>query len=490
MIKLKRRKDEKWIFQKNVSSKDIIQSYVEVVKDLEKTDDKQSIQNRLKELDAYKGRSIQGSLSTMGVRFSQMCFYMFGYKDSGNIFVPTQMTSNILSDEKHINKNMLVNLFSLQFPHPYSKTPDCFRIYAGRLILKLLTEIRINKKLYIDEFIWFLPFVRKIDKKDYDELVESIIDYRKLSYEEKTELFKSVDNYIDLFANCMHECKYYFMRIFEGFNVFELVEDIEHNDGKLFSFKHGNTKTFRKDNIGKKYSGYVKLNSELLEDAEKLLDKYSPFESPETLSDVDVFSKKEWITNLYDVEPLKYLSLIIPELKAKEEIVYILNDMVYKSKYGSVDGKEFEESLKPVFDLFDKVLNSEVISGAGNTDVLCVIEGIDSTTYKMNVDGKSRGSSTNLNVKRLDRHMKKHNSKYCIVVAPKFSHGTILDIEGERIVALKSDILAKYCSKECLSNSSYLADYASIEKIIENNLGTDISNLVDNLTNKRYGVQL
>ena len=62
----------------------------------------------------------------------------------------------MLNDYSSVSKNMLVNLFSIQYPHPYSKTPYNFKIYAGRLILKLLT-MRIENKLYIDEFIWFLP---------------------------------------------------------------------------------------------------------------------------------------------------------------------------------------------------------------------------------------------------------------------------------------------------------------------------------------------
>ena len=53
----------------------------------------------------------------------------------------------------------------IQYPHPYSKTPQDIKIYAGRLILKLLTEERIGNKLYIDEFIWFLPFIKSINWK-------------------------------------------------------------------------------------------------------------------------------------------------------------------------------------------------------------------------------------------------------------------------------------------------------------------------------------
>lgn len=126
-------------FPKNISSSKLMEIYVEVINET-KDVDKEIIKSKLKKDNAYKGRSNQGSLNTMGVRFSQMCFYMFGYKSSNSIFVPSQTTINMINKTSAVNKNMLVNLFALQYPHPYSKTPNDFVIYAGRLIIKLLTE--------------------------------------------------------------------------------------------------------------------------------------------------------------------------------------------------------------------------------------------------------------------------------------------------------------------------------------------------------------
>lgn len=486
MIDYVRKKDEKWIFQKNISSKELIKAYLESLDSIKDAKNKEKLKNNLKYKKAYFGRSENGSLSTMGVRFSQMCFYMFGYKNKDNIFIPTQMTTNILKNPNNIEKNILINLFSIQFPHPYSKTPLSFRIYAGRLILKLLIDLKIDKKLYIDEFIWFLPFIKTIDPNSYNELVNNILEYRALSYEKKKEMFESVDNFDELFANCMHEIKYYFLNIFKQFGVLELVEDHLHNGGMLFSFQHGNTNTQRSDVIGKDFSGYVCLKENLIECAEKLLSKYSPFELPETMGDDDVYSKEQWINDLYDIKPLNYMAEIMPEMFAKSSVVESLNTMVNAAKFGSVDGKDFENSLKPVFELFDKVVNVEIISGAGDTDLLCAVEG--HPIYKMNVDGKSRSSITSMNVKRLIRHMGLHGSKYCIVVSPKFPRGAALDIKGEKVVGIRSDVLALYCSKECLSNPNYLADYESIEAIIIKNMGRDISPYIEKLVNDRYGI--
>lgn len=496
MIQLERSMGKKWIFQKNISSSKLIEAYVKVINET-KDVDKEIIKDRLKKDNAYKGRSNQGSLSTMGVRFSQMCFYMFGYKSGNSVFVPSQTTINMINKTSVVNKNMLVNLFALQYPHPYSKTPNDFVIYAGRLIIKLLIEEKLDKKLYIDEMIWFIPFIKTINEESYNELVESILEFRKLSYYEKLKLFSSVDNYIEIFANCLHEINYYFITIFKGFDVLETVSDVDHNDGMLFKFKHGNTETYRTDRIRKNVnnSGYIKLNDNLIDSAESLINKYSPFDKPTTMADQYVFSKEDWISDLYETELINYLNTIFPDYDKQCEIINALSTMTYMSKYSHVDGKNFEKALKPVFELFREVLNVEMISGSGDTDLLCSIEdstiesGLDNI-YKVNVDGKSRKSSTNLNAMRLVRHLEIHSSKYCIVVAPRFSRGTKLDIYKLPVVLITADSLARYCSKECFSSDDSFADYASLNEIILNNLGKDITPLVDKLTTDRYGIQI
>ena len=139
MIELDRRKNNKWILQKNISSNQIIESYLEVISNSNTEIDFTSVQEQLRANNIYRGRSHQGSISTMGVRFSQMCFYMFGYKVN-NVFIPSPMTQNLLKAESILSKesNSLVNLYSMQFPHPYSETNSDFQIYIGRLIVKLL----------------------------------------------------------------------------------------------------------------------------------------------------------------------------------------------------------------------------------------------------------------------------------------------------------------------------------------------------------------
>ena len=167
----------------------------------------------------------------------------------------------------------------------------------------------------------------------------------------------------------------------------------------------------------------------------------------------------------------------------------IIKDMVYQSKYGTRDGKSFENSLKPIFELFRENRNVEIISGAGDTDLLCVMEKEDESLYKINVDAKTSHHITQaINPVRINNHLKINNSKYCIIVSPRFSRGVRTDIRDYNIVTIEAETLANYCLKECLNSKDGLADYNILDLHIENNLGTDITNAVNQVINQKYSM--
>lgn len=489
MISLNRSKENKWIMQKNISSSKLLEAFVSGMHQQSNIINHDYLVNYLRNTETYHGRSEHGSTNTMGVRLSQACFYMFGYKNDHSFF-PSPMTDMYINENVNTEKVSLVNLFSMQFPSPYSKTPRNFNIYIGRFILKLLMERKLEHKLYIDEFVYFLPFVEELNENIYTELVDSIIEFRNKSYEEKKILFTSVANYDEVFANCMHEINYYFLRIFAGFGCLEIVSDPFHNNGKLFSFRHGSGNTFRTDAYASRqnFSGYVQINPEIIGSVRELLDKFSPFDKP--ISQADCMSKEEWIRDLYEFEPLKYISIVMPnEDDNRSDVVDVIKDMVYQSKYGSRDGKSFEKSLKPVFELFRENRNVEIISGSGDTDLLCVMEDNNESLYKINVDAKTSHHITQaINPIRITSHIKINNSNYCIIVSPRFSRGVKTDIKDFKIVTIEAETLANYCLKECLNSNDGLADYDILNTYIENNLGTDISNAVNVVINTKYSM--
>ncbi len=488
MIKLNRSKDNKWIMQKNISSSNLLEAFVSGMQNQNNIIDSDYLVNYLRSTHTYHGRSEEGNSNTMGVRLSQACFYMFGFKKD-HTFYPSPMTELYLNQTADKEKISLVNLFSMQFPSPYSETPSNFNIYIGRFLLKLLSDNRIDRKLYIDEMVYFLPFIERITPEIYNELIESILEFRGMSYEQKKDLFTSVQDYDDVFANCMHEINYYFLRIFSGFGCLEIVSDSFHNNGKLFSFRHGNGNTFRTDAYAsmQRISGYVQINPNLMSTVKELLNEYSPFDKP--ITQADSLSKEDWIRDLYEFEPLKYISIVIPSHNNKADVVDIIKDMVYQSKYGSRDGKSFEESLKPVFELFRENRNVEIISGSGDTDLLCVMENDDESLYKINVDAKtSHHQTSSINPIRITNHIRLNNSRYCIIVSPKFSRGVRTDIQGFQIVTIEAETLANYCLKECLNSKDGLADYNDLNLHITDNLGTDITKAVNYIIDEKYGI--
>ena len=488
MIELNRSKQNKWILQKNTSSKDLICDFIEVVNNKDNTINYDEIKQILREKDSYKGRSEEGSSSTMGVRFSQICFYMFGYKKDKKFF-PSPMI-RLFGDNNKLSlpQIALICLYSMQFPNPYSKTNDNFRIFVGRLIIKLLLDERLDEKLYIDECIYFLMFLEEVNEEIYEELVSSILEFRNFTYEDKLRLFQSVRNYDNVFANAAHEMKLYFIKLFTEFDVFEIIGDEEHNEGKCFRFKHGNTNTYRTDGVpNKRYSGYIIINSKVKEDAVKLNDNFSAFDLPKIQADPNL-TQYDWIRELYEFKPLKYIELIMKRDDEKN-IMKIIENMVYHSENGSITGKTFEESLIPVFELFKENIKVDQISGPGDTDLVCKMCDDENNSYKIIVDAKKRKRAiSQINPARISRHILKNGAPYCIIVSSSFSRGAKYDIEGFPIVTIEAETLGDYCLKECLTSDDMLADYTSLDKLIKENLGTDITEKVNELIDIKFEV--
>ena len=121
MIELERSMTHKWIIDKNVNSKDILKEFAALVSDAERGFNYEDMISQT----ITQGRDADGSTITIGVRLLQACFYMFGYstnlENGKKAFMPSPMTLNILSspNDEEEAKNYLVNLFCMQYPHPY-----------------------------------------------------------------------------------------------------------------------------------------------------------------------------------------------------------------------------------------------------------------------------------------------------------------------------------------------------------------------------------
>ena len=505
--------DHRWIIDKNVSSENLLSQFATVLKDESAGIDYSSVRDKL--TSSYKGRASanpDGHNITFGVRTLQLCYYMFGYtyRPGGNkqkFFMPTPATINILNtnDDREKARNMLVNFYSLQYPHPFNRTPECFQLFVGRLITALLLDSEIDRKLYIDEIIWFLPFIEKVTSPIYKDLVKSIIEYRSLSYEAKLDLFKSVPNYEAIFSNVVHEVNYYLLRILEGFHVINIIGDRNHNDGKLFRFKHGDGdgitirrsshapiyETYRNDAYKSRasYSGYICLSKDVEDAAQQLIEKFSVFDTPTKESDDEVQTRSVWLVNLYESNQISYLNCIDAPVDRSPKMADTVQKMIHTSKYGTRDGKEFESALQPFMHLFRETLDVKILSGSGNTDLECVMEDNGGPDYKVNIEAKTRKNSLEAVLSnRITEHLKKTGAQFCLIVAPRFAQGVNRDIKGYSIAAVRSEILGSYCYRECQNSEDGYADFTKIKEIAQKCGGRDITEDIYNYTLERYGI--
>ena len=488
MINLNRSVDDRWIIQKNISSGNQIEDFLRAIEKINKSTDYESLTKTMRDMGTYRGRGNGKVVNTMGVRLSQICFYMFGYK-ANQKFYPTPATNFYFNEKIDKTTLSLISLFSMQYPNPYSNTLNKFQIRIGRLMLKILKDSRVDKRLYFDEMIYFLPFINRINKSSYEELILSIQEYRTKNFEEKMRLFNSVNDSEKLFANCMHEMKYYFSRIFTELGCFEMLYDPYHNGGNTVSFYHGNGDTKRTDKVSRKSGGYIALNPEIEKQVDKLLDKFDAFEPP--ILREESMSREDWLMSLYEFEPLKYMNTL-RENKTENDSISIIEKMIYESKYGSNDGKSFEQSLKPIFELFRENRSTEIISGSGDTDLLCIMRDDrlpEEPLYRINVDAKkSKNGLSSVNPARINKHIIRQGSKYCIIVSSRFSRGVKDDINNYKIATIEAETLAKYCLKECMNSLDGCADYGVLDRFISDNLGSDITNFLDMYTDSKYGI--
>ena len=73
-----------------------------------------------------------------------------------------------------------------------------------------------------------------------------------------------------------------------------------------------------------------------------------------------------------------------------------------------------------------------------------------------------------------------------MVVAPNYTIGVTKDIAGEESVIVKSASLANYMYQSILKNGREIS-YAVLDRIIQDNLGRDITDIVNTYVSDNFG---
>lgn len=481
--------DERIILYKHTCKYELIKAIALDVKNNCNNDiseeEKYRMQERLALIGMYKTRNPEEKpLDAINHRINTLQYWMFGYKYKidrtqkfifsplGNLFIKH------IEDACKLQKIFIAMLFAMQFPHPGSGTPHKFNLYLFRLIFKLLLDNRLEGKLYNQEYECILAFLETIDIDSYEFLVENILKMRTKSNEELIYLLKKKEH---TYVNNIHEWETFTQTLFEQIGLIK-----KHNGDFLCKLYHPSNPGSKSLPTGRNATrGYITLNSSLVSFISLLLEKYRFDEKPLSLNDkerLEIDIVKE-IYNFYPKELLEEIGEYNPIIDELLKLPKLIEQYATNETQG--DCYKFEETLTDGFNMFYNV-DAKWRGGAGNTDIECLYEGI-CRKKKFAVDGKSTANKlSSLNAGRLRGHREKIGGKYTIVITPKYVPAVKQDIYNEPIVIITSSTFAEYLYN-CISHNVREIDYAEFDEIIMNNLGTDISKKISDLTLEKFG---
>lgn len=474
---------KKWILYRHTTDFDKLVVLAEILKSFTKTgiskEDKTNLNLKLRELGLYNERNPELPLDAINHKINQLSYYMFGYQakvDGQDRFLFSPLGNLFLKhveDKEKTAKIFLAMLWAVQYQHPHSGTDNEFQLYPFRLIYKLLTEPKLSNKLYAFEVAYSVVFVKEISSKSYDELVNELLELRRLSDEELAQKFQE-DRHA--FVNSAYEWDYYVSTLFESSGVLNKSAGVF-----ICKLQHGNTNTFRKITRNE-----VTIPENLKALVQQLENEYSFLEKPLLLNDPERL-KIDVIKEIYSFYP-KSLLIEIGELV--DDIKYELLNLpkLIEQYANNNDGAEaylFEDALTDGFNMFYNV-EAEKVGGAGNTDLECLYL---TKKKKFAVDAKStKNKLSGINAGRLEGHREKIGGAYTIVVTPRFVPAVLQDIRTSPIVIIRATTFSEYLYN-CIDNDLREIDYEDFDNIIVNNLGKDISKNISDLTISRFATK-
>ena len=469
---------KKWILYRHTWKYELIKAIALDLKNNCKSQisdkEKYRIQERLQALSLYKMRNKdEKPLDSINHRINTLEYWMFGYEEEtsdgkrfmfsplGNLFL------NNIKDESKLRKIFISMLFALQYEHPGSRTDKCFQIYPFRLIFKLLLDARLDYKLYNNEVEYLIVFIDSIDDESYEKLVEDILSLRTKSNDEMKVLFKKDEH---AFVNTVYEWEYYTQKLLNNIGIL----DIKEGDFicKLFHPSKANSKSAPTGRNAKR--GYVKLNKDVIDFVELLLNKYKFTDKPLRLDDperleIDVIKE---IYSFYPKELLVEIGELEDEIQVKLlELPKLIEE--YSNNPQNKTAYLFEDVLVDGFNMFYNV-DARGIGGSGKTDIECLYKS-ETRNKKFAVDAKStKYKLANLNAGRLRNHRENIGGEYTIVITPRYVPAVLKDIKDTPIVIICASTFSEYLYNH-INNGIREIDYDEIDKLVTNNLGKDIS---------------
>lgn len=476
---------DKWILYKHTCNYEMIKAVALDVKNSCKTDvsdlERHRMQERLAALDLYRTRNPEERpLDSINHRINTLEFWMFGYEDKSNgdkrfIFSPLgNLFLKYISDEQKLRKIFIAMMFAMQFQHPANGTSSEFQLYPFRLIFQLLTDERLDGKLYNYEEELILPFIKTVTPESYEQIVTQILSIRNLPDIEIVNKLKSDEH---TYVNTVYEWEYYTQTLLSQVGIINKIEgDVL---CKLYHPSKPGSKslpTYRKAT-----KGYVSIGENCISFIREMLAEYTCFAIPVQLKDPERLTI-DCIKEVYSFYP----QLLLEEIGESDDLSKLLELPKLIEKYSNNPENEtaylFEDVLTKGFGMF---YNVEAVKrgGAAHTDIECLYI---TKKKKFAVESKSTANKLlGINAGRLREQREEIGGEYTIVITSRYVPATKRDIKGTPIVIILANTFAEYLYNHIFHEVRNI-DYADFDNIIVNNLGTDISGLVSNMTIEKF----
>lgn len=475
----------KWILYKHTNNYELIKAVALDVKNSCKADisetEQHRMQDRLAALNLYKTRNPKNKpLDSIAHRINTLQYFMFGYKDKvegekkfifsplGNLFL------KYINNEEALKKIFIAMLFAIQFQHPGSSTDKEFQLYPFRLIFQLLLDERLEGKLYNNEVEYLVVFCKEMDKLNYEGLVNKILKLRKISIEDMSNLFKADEH---TYVNTVYEWEYYTTTLFQKIGIIDKYE------GDLICklFHPIKTNSNSKPTGRNATKGYIEINSLQINFIQSMMAKYSCFEKPIRLDDSERMYS-DCVKEIYSFYP----KVLLDEIGESEELSSLLElpklIEIYSNNPDNETAYLFEDVLTDGFNMFYNV-EATKRGGAAHTDIECLYL---TKKKKFAVESKSTANKlSGINAGRLREHREEVGGEYTIVITPRYVPAAKRDIKGNPIVIILASTFAEYLYNNIFHDVRDI-DFEDFDDIIINNLGTDVSKSISNMTLQKF----
>lgn len=476
----------KWILYKHTSDYEMIKA---VASDIKKNcssiidkEERYGMQQRLSDIDMYTMRNLTDKpLDSINHRINTLEFYMFGYEDDSKRFIFSPLGNLFLKhiDNKDATKKIFTAmLFGIQFEHWANSTPEEFQLYPFRLLLKLMTDKRMDYKLYSTEYAYLVAFQKNVTPESYDALVNQLLEFRKMTDAQKMELLLEDEH---TYVNCIYEWQYYTQKLLSTAGVLEVVPG--DSIGRLAHPQKPSSKSIKTTRIVR--NGYASVSADIRDFVGKMLSEYSAFEKPLRLND-EYRMQLDVVKEIYSFYPMVLLEEIGERLDELQTRLLELPKLIerYSENPDNETAYLFEEVLKDGMNMFVNI-EARRIGGAGHTDVECLYI---TKRKKFAVEAKSTANRlTSINAARLREHRRQIGGEYTIVVTPRYVPAVIRDIMDAPIVIILASTFSEYLYNHVFHDMREI-DYKDFDDIVINNLGKDISPLISNMTLEKFAV--